>query len=178
MNGPQELRFFGSGANWMKMSSILALRLGGYQGLLPAGSMVSVTTTEPGLSCFDGPERVARGEFDIGISTPVWIGALANSGLPPYDRPHPVSSLACFPHDDRMLFGVRRETGIETFADIKAQKYPLRISTPPRATRHPAVWAAECVMREYGFDFGDIEAWAERFYWTGHATSRDRRAAQ
>ena len=159
MTTPRTLKLFGSGANWMKMSSILALRLGGYLPLLPAGSTVSISTSEPGMSCFDAPERVASGEFDIAISTPIWVGSLAAQGKPPFTKPLAISSLACFPHNDRMLFAVRRETGIRSFQDIKEQRYPLRISTPPRETRHPGVWAAERVLEEYGFNFSDIESW-------------------
>ncbi|MBV8923962.1 MAG: hypothetical protein JOZ74_01195 [Bradyrhizobium sp.] len=159
MTVSRHIRFFGSGANWMKMSSILALRLGGYQPLLPPGSTVSVSTSEPGLSCFDGPERVAAGEFDIGISTPIWVGTLAAEGKLPFTAPLRIASLGCFPHDDRLVFAIRKETGLKSFQDIKQQRYPLRISTAPRETRHPCVWGAEKVLEEYGFDFADIESW-------------------
>ena len=142
MPDPRHLKFSGSGANWMKMTSILALRLGGYQPLM-AGAVVSIATIEPGLSCFASPERVAAGEFDIAISTPVWVGALAAQGKPPFAGKLPISSLACFPHDDRLVFAVRRETGLRSFTDIKDRRFALRISTPPPKTRHPAVWGAE-----------------------------------
>src|SRR5262249_34219288 len=59
----------------------------------------------------------------------------------------------------RMVFAVRRETGIASLADIKRRQYPLRVSTPLRETRHVAAWCAEEVLKGYGFDFDDIESW-------------------
>ena len=134
-----EFKFLGSGVNWAPLCSQLALWLSGYYSVLPPGSLASVTTMEPGRSIFDGPHLVVRGDYHIAITTPTFVGRLAANGMPPYDRPLPLRAIANFPHNDRMVFAVRRETGIESFKAIKEKKYPLRISTPMRETRHPAV---------------------------------------
>lgn len=154
-----EFKFLGSGVNWMPLCGQLALWLAGYYSVLPAGSRASVTATEPGGTIFDGPRLVADGEFHVAITTPTWVGGLAVAGLPPFDRPLPLRALANFPHNDRMVFAVRSETGIKSFHDIKERKYPLRISTPMRESRHPAVWCAEEIVQAYGFSFDDIESW-------------------
>jgi uncharacterized protein len=154
-----DLKFLGSGLNWMPLCGQLALWLAGYYSVLPPGSTSSVTASEPGRSIFNGVDGVLRGDYHIAITTRSWVGRLAVEGLPPFDRPKPLRALANFPHDDCMVFAVRRETGITSLKDIKERKYPLRVSTAMRETRHVAVWAAEEVMRAYGYDLDDIEAW-------------------
>lgn len=159
MKGPVEVKLLGGGQNWMMLCSRIALGLNGYYSPLPPGSSVSVTTREPGSNCFDGPESIARREFDMAITTPFWVGKLAAEGRTPFTSKLPLCSLAGFAHQDMLVFAVRRETGITSLAEIRDRKYPLKVSTPLRETRHPAVWCAEKVLVEYGFSLDDIEAW-------------------
>lgn len=159
MKEPLEVRLLGGGQNWMMLCSRIAIGLNGYYSPLPSGSSVSVTTREPGSNCFDAPTLVARGDFHMAITTPFWVGTLAAEGRSPFSKPLPLCSLAGFDHKDMLVFAVRRETGITSLADIRDRKYPLKVSTPLRETRHPAVWCAERVLEEYGFGFDDIEAW-------------------
>ena len=159
MEGPIEIKILGGGQNWMSVGARIALGLGGYYSVLPEGSSVSVTTREPGSNCFEAPIRVARGEYHMAITTPSWVANLAAEGREPFVEPLPICSLAQFDHQDMMVFAVRRETGITSIRDIKDKKYPLKVSTPLRETRHPAVWCAEKILEEYGFSFDDIEAW-------------------
>ena len=154
-----ELKFLGSGVNWMPLCGQLALWLGGYYSVLPEGMRVSVTATEPGRSIFDGCRETARGDYHVAITTPDWIARLAVDGAAPFDEKLPLRALANFPHNDRMVFAVRRDTGLSSFQDIKARKFPLRVSTPLRETNHSGAWCAEKVMNAYGFGFADIESW-------------------
>ena len=160
MQGPPlHIKFLGGGQNWMSICTRISLGLGGYYSVLPEGSQVSVTTREPGSNCFEAPVRVARGEYDIAITTPYWVGNLAAEGREPYAEPLKLCSLGMFAHDDMLIFAVRRETGITSLRDIRERKYPLKVSTPLRETRHPGVWCAEKVLEEYGFNYDDIERW-------------------
>lgn len=160
MQGPPlHIRFLGGGQNWMSILTRVSLGLGGYYSVLPEDSSVSVTTREPGSNCFEAPIRVARGEYDMAITTPYWVGNLAVEGREPYTEKLPLCSLAQFAHKDMLVFAVRRETGITSLRDIKDRKYPLKVSTPLRETKHPGVWCAEKVMEEYGFGYDDIESW-------------------
>ncbi len=154
-----ELKFLGSGVNWMPLCGQLALWLGGYYSVLGAGARVSVTAIEPGRSIFDGCHAVAAGDYHAAITTPSWIGRLAATGVQPFREPLPLRAIANFPHNDRMVFAVRAATGIRSFEDIRDRKYPLRVSTTLLETNHPASWCAEEVMKAYGFGFADIESW-------------------
>jgi TRAP-type uncharacterized transport system substrate-binding protein len=158
-NDPIDIKLLGGGLNWMPLCTAISRGLGGYYSPLPDGSTISVTTREPGSNCFEAPARIAAGDYHIGVTTPGWVGKLAVEGRAPFTEPLPICALAQFTHDDRLVFAVRRETGITSIRDIKDKRYPLRVSTPMRETRHPAVWCAERVLEQYGFNFDDIESW-------------------
>jgi TRAP-type uncharacterized transport system substrate-binding protein len=159
MQPPLDVKLLGGGQNWMALCARIAIGLNGYYSPLPKGSSVSVTTREPGNNIFESPVLVARGEYHMAVTTPSWVAELAAAGRPPFTEPLSLCSLAQFAHDDQLVFAVRRETGLKSLADIKAKKFPLKVSTPARETRHAAVWCAERVLQEYGFDFDDIERW-------------------
>src|ERR1700730_2341214 len=139
----------------MALCARIAIGLNGYYSPLPKGSSVSVTTREPGDNIFEAPELVPAGEDHLAVTTPSWVGKLAAEGRPPFAERLPLCSLAQFAHDDRLVFAVRRETGIKSLREIKDKRYPLKVSTPLRETRHVAVWCAERVLEAHGFNFDD-----------------------
>ena len=156
-----DLRILGSGANWINVSSIIALHLNGYSSPLGPESTISLTTMDPGVGSMRSPILVGEGKYDIGITTPGWYGALAREGLAPFERKQPISGIALLPHEDRMVFAVRRDSGIRSIREIKDRKYPLRYSIPLSET-HPAIWGADEVLDAYGFSRADIDGWGGR----------------
>jgi len=156
---PIDVKFLGAGGNWVNLCSLIALGLNGYYSPLPKGSTVSVTTSDRGPACTDAPLLVAAGKYHMAITTPAWYGRAAYEGKAPFDKKLPIRALAVFQHDDRLVFAVRKETGIKSIADIAARKYPLKFSTPAPEMRHPAGIVAEMICKEYGFSFADIEKW-------------------
>lgn len=155
----RDVRILGGGQNWVMLGGRIAIGLAGYYSRLPKGSTVSVVTSDPGLSCLEGPKWVAEGKVDMAITTPDWFVKLALEGKPPFDEPLPLRMLAIFPHDDRMAFAVRRDTQLRSLRDLKERRFPLKLSTLPRTTWHPALWGAESVLAEYGISFDDIVEW-------------------
>jgi len=156
---PVDLKILATGANWMNVSGIIAVAMNSYYSPLPPGSVVSTSTMDPGYGSMESPRLVAEGRYDIGFTTPSWYACLALEGKPPFNTPLPLRALAAFPHDDRMAFLVRRETGLKSIRDIRDRKYPLRYSIPVVDQSHPAIWATDEVFAEYGFSRADIEAW-------------------
>lgn len=154
-----ELKFLGSGVNWMPLCGQLALWLGGYYSVLGEGAKCSVTAMEPGRSIFEGCHAVGRGDYHFAVTTPSWVARLATQGNAPFERPLALRAIANFPHNDRMVFCVRKETGVSSFEELRDRRYPLRVSTTLLETNHPASWCAEQVMQTYGFGFADIESW-------------------
>jgi uncharacterized protein len=156
---PIDLKILGTGSNWMNVGGIIAVAMNSYYSPLPPGSVVSVSTMDPGVGSMESPTMVAEGRFDVGMTTPGWYGRLALDGKPPFTKPLPLRGLALFPHDDRMAFVVRRETGLSSIREIRDRKYPLRYSIPVVENTHPAIWGADVVLAEYGFSRADIESW-------------------
>ena len=74
-------------------------------------------------------------------------------------------TIAYLPQEDRFLFAVAPETGIERFEDIAERKPALSM----------AGRSAEPVLREYGFTYKDMESWGCTIGSIQH-TARDARA--
>jgi TRAP-type uncharacterized transport system substrate-binding protein len=155
----REYRFIMPGGNWIKIGSVLGLGLAGYDSPLPKGSRVALVMGDPGVMCMEGPAMVHRGEADVCMTTPLWYGAAAYTGKWDFAGPMDVRAIASFPHDDRLAFAVREETGLRSLHDLRERKYPLRVAIPASRQLHPAGIVAEEVLGQYGVTLQDIEAW-------------------
>jgi TRAP-type uncharacterized transport system substrate-binding protein len=172
-----DVKILGGGQNWVTIGGRIAVGLSGYYSPLPEGSTVSTVTMNPAQSVYDGPLRVADRTYDMAITTPGWFARLAAKGLAPYDKALPLRALAAFPHDDRMAFAVKRSLGIKSLREIRDRKIPLKISTAPPGSWHPAYWGASVVLAEYGFSFEDMVSWggellADRPRYINHPDSK------
>ena len=154
-----DIKILGAGNNWTSLGGRITMGLAGYNSALPKGSTVSLVNGDPGQMCIDGPYRVADRTYHMGITTPASFLKLAVEGRDPFDKPLPLRVLATFPHDDRMVFAVKKSTGLKSLEGIREKKYPLKVLTPPPGSFHPSVWGAEAVLAEYGFSLADIEKW-------------------
>ena len=114
--------------------------------------------------CFfasDAPNSVdalVRGEADIAICNPGGVLAMALRGAGPFTEPVPVRALMVLPQFDQLGFGVTSRTGITSLAQLREQRYPLKVSL--RGQRdHSVHLLANQVLSAYGFSLDDIEAW-------------------
>src|SRR5215472_11516718 len=71
---------------------------------------------------------VADGTVDAALVTPALLARLASDGRGPFaGAPVPgLRALGVLPQFDRLVFGVRRDLGIASFADLRAKRPPLR----------------------------------------------------
>src|SRR5947209_12619267 len=79
----------------------------------------------------DTPEAiwaVARREADIASINPSGPLTMAYRGKGPFKEPIPVRAITVVPSLDWLGFAVKESTGITSLADVKARKYPLRVS--------------------------------------------------
>jgi TRAP-type uncharacterized transport system substrate-binding protein len=155
---PIDLKIIGAGSNWLNLSHVIALNLNGYNSPLGKESTISITTMDPGIGSMESPRMVGEGRFDIGVTTPGWYGALAYEGRAPFAQPQPIRGLALLPHDDRMVFVARKDTGITSIRQIIEEKRPLRYSIPTSDT-HPAIYGADEVLAAYGTSRAQLDAW-------------------
>lgn len=157
---PIDIRICCPGGNWMNVGSLLAHGMGGSSTPLPDGSTIAAITGTPSSALgLAGLELVAKGRYHFGITTPSEWLTMACRGTGPFSEPLPLKAIAVFPHDDKLVFAVRRETGLTSIAQIKEQRYPLRLSMPTRDQGHPAGWVLDKIFELYGFSQEDIAEW-------------------
>src|SRR6476660_10454634 len=70
---------------------------------------------------------VGRKQYDFGFGNPVGLAAMAYLGRGFYKNKIPLRAIGVFPTWDRLIFAVRKETGIESLEDVVTKRYPLRI---------------------------------------------------
>jgi TRAP-type uncharacterized transport system substrate-binding protein len=113
-------------------------------------------------------------KIDFGFGNPVGLSAMAYLGRGFYRRKIPLRAIGVFPTWDRLIFAVRKDIGIESLADLKRQKYPLRISTRRRGKLQTTVYAIEEVLRSYGMSLRQIESWGGKVMEAASPSSKDR----
>jgi TRAP-type uncharacterized transport system substrate-binding protein len=118
---------------------------------------------------------VDKKKYDFGFGNPVGLSAMAYLGRGFYKKKIPLRAIGVFPTWDRLIFAVRKETGIQSLEDIREQKYPLRISTRRRVKLQTTVYAIEEVLKAYGMSFRDIERWGGRIMEAASPSSKDRK---
>ena len=120
---------------------------------------------------------VGNKSYDFGFGNPVGLSAMAYLGCGFYKKKIPLRAIGVFPTWDRLIFAVRKDTGIEALEDIKKQKYPLRISTRRRVKLQTTVYAIEEVLKAYGISFRDIEKWGGKIMEAPNPSGPERRDA-
>lgn len=133
----------------------------------PAGSNI---TAEPGK---DGPNSVmvVQKKADLAISyTPTAYTAI--KGTEPFREAYPdVRAVATLNPDSTFHFLVLKDTGLTSIEDIKAKKFPLRISVNKAGSTMEL--ASKAVLEAYGMTYKDIEGWGGKVYFLSTKESMD-----
>lgn len=103
-------------------------------------------------------QEVADGQVQFAIINPSMMLKLAALGSAPFKAAIPLRVIAVLPSLDSMLFAVNQETGLKSFGDIRARKFPLRVSlrAQPDHSLHAIV---NHVLAVAGFSLDDIVSW-------------------
>ncbi|MBM2811578.1 MAG: hypothetical protein HW416_2337 [Chloroflexi bacterium] len=103
-------------------------------------------------------DQVGRGEVDIALMNPAGPLAAAYRGKAAWSQPVPVRAITVIPSLDWIVFVVADRTGLRSLADIKEQRYPLKMSlrTQPDHATHLYI---DQVLKCYGFSVADIVSW-------------------
>jgi TRAP-type uncharacterized transport system substrate-binding protein len=109
-------------------------------------------------------QEVADGRVQFAIINPSMMLKLAILGSAPFKAPIPVRVIAVLPSLDSMLFAVKQETGLKSFGDIRARKFPLRVSlrAQPDHSLHVIV---NHVLEAAGFSLDDIVSWGGQVHY-------------
>ncbi|TMA96363.1 MAG: hypothetical protein E6J74_08850 [Deltaproteobacteria bacterium] len=102
--------------------------------------------------------QVAAGKVQFAMINPSMILKLAALGSAPFNDPIPLRAIAVLPALDQMVFAVKQTTGLTTFSDIRARKFPLRVSLrgQPDHSLHVII---DHVLAAAGFSLDDVRSW-------------------
>jgi TRAP-type uncharacterized transport system substrate-binding protein len=118
--------------------------------------------------------EVAAKKVQFAIINPGMILKLAVLGSAPFKEPMPLRIIAVLPSRDQMVFAVKSDTGLTSFAQIRERRFPLRVSLrgQPDHSLHIIV---DHVLAAAGFTLSDIVSWGgEVRYDAGMAYGNNR----
>ncbi len=118
---------------------------------------------------------VGNKKYTFGFGNPVGLSAMAYLGRGFYKKKIPLRAIGVFPTWDRLIFAVRKETGLQAIEDIKKQRYPLRISTRRRGKLQTTRYVIEEVLKTYGLSLRQIEKWGGKVMEAASPSSNDRK---
>jgi hypothetical protein len=112
-------------------------------------------------------EEIAKAEsIELAFVNPSALLTQAYRGVGLFSAPLPVRIVAVYPSWDRFVFMVHPRTGIRSLADIKAKRYPLRVSVREDPT-HSTLVLIDQAFALHGFVLNDIESWGGRLVFCG-----------
>src|ERR1051325_11066297 len=117
---------------------------------------------------------IERKRYDFGFGNPVGLSRMAYLGRGFYKTKIPLRAIGVFPTWDRLIFAVRKETGIESIGDIGTRKHPLRISTRRKGKLQTTLYVINEVLKAYGVGFDAIKHWGGNVLEAASPSSSDR----
>ena len=122
---------------------------------------------------------VAEGKYSLAWVNPSVLLTMAYRGKGPFRRRLPLRTVAVFPSYDVMGFAVHESTGITSLAQIKKDRFPLKLSTrivTPNALReNSTMFTVAAVMKAAGFTFADLRNWGGKIYLASRPSDPVRR---
>jgi TRAP-type uncharacterized transport system substrate-binding protein len=103
-------------------------------------------------------DAIVSREADIAICNPGGVLGMALKGAGPFKEPIPLRAIMILPQFDQFGMAVTAKSGLTSLAQIRDQKYPLKVSL--RGQRdHSVHFATQQILSVYGFSLEDIEKW-------------------
>ena len=113
------------------------------------------TTIELIPGNFPTVSAIAEGEADMGIITPPVCATMAYRGVGPYNKKmENLRAIGSFPHDDRMMWAVPADSGINSIEEMKDK--PLRLAIPD--TTCPVRFVVEKILEAYDTSLDDLKS--------------------
>ncbi len=105
------------------------------------------------LGEFSTSNAIADGEAEVGMTTPPACVTMAYRGVGPYTKKMPnLRAIGSLPHDDRMVWAVPADSGINSIEDMKDR--PLRLALP--GADFPVRFAVERILELYGLPLPEL----------------------
>jgi TRAP-type uncharacterized transport system substrate-binding protein len=119
-------------------------------------------------------EEVAKGGIEAAFVNPSALLTQAYRGVGLFASPLALRIIALYPSWDRFVFMVHPRSGIRSLADIKAKRYPLRVSVREDPT-HSTLVLIDQALAPHGMALKDIESWGGRLVVCGSPFDGPRR---
>ena len=118
--------------------------------------------------------EVAAKKVQFAIINPGMILKLAALGSAPFNELSALRIIAVLPSRDQMVFAVKSDTGLNSFSEIRARRFPLKVSLR-RQPDHSLHIIVDHVLAAAGFSLSDIVSWGgEVRYDAGMAYGNNR----
>jgi TRAP-type uncharacterized transport system substrate-binding protein len=177
MNGPIRLSIAATSKR-VDIANVVALTFFNHVDLPRASQLDVAMGWRDSVLGGTGPAvLVDQKKYDFGFGNPVGLARMAYLGRGFYKKKIPLRAIGVFPTWDRLIFAVRKDTGIASIEDIKNQRYPLRISTRRRGRLQTTLYAIEEVLKAYGLSLRDIERWGGKLMEAPSPSSDERKQA-
>jgi hypothetical protein len=127
-----------------------------------AGTRVAIWNGRGGA---DAVHAVADGLVDVALAVPACFVPMAVEGLGPFagGTRRNLRALGTMPQTDRLVFAIKAERGIASFAELRAKRPALVISTSADDGVNMVGFAAQRMLDCAGLPRATIEAWGGRF---------------
>ena len=109
---------------------------------------------------------VAAGRIEMAFVNPSALLTQAYRGVGLFKEALPLRIVASYPTHDQFVFAVHPRTGLRSLADLKARRYPLKVSVKEDPTHSTRV-LIEQTLAFHGFSLADIEGWGGRLSMSG-----------
>jgi TRAP-type uncharacterized transport system substrate-binding protein len=119
-------------------------------------------------------EGVVKGDVEAAFVNPSALLTQAYRGVGLFKTPLPVRIICNYPSWDRFVMAFHPRSGIRSVADIKAKKYPLRVSVREDPT-HSTIVLIDQIFALHGFKLTDIESWGGKLVLCGGPGEERRR---
>jgi TRAP-type uncharacterized transport system substrate-binding protein len=119
-------------------------------------------------------EGVVKGDVEAAFVNPSALLTQAYRGVGLFKTPLPVRIICNYPSWDRFVMAFHPRAGIRSVADIKAKKYPLRVSVREDPT-HSTIVLIDQIFALHGFTLADIERWGGKLVRCGGPGDERRR---
>ena len=146
-----KLASFKIGSGWFVMAGVMADI---FKKSLPPGSTVDALPKSGGIG---NPQLLGLEKADIGFAFPITANWAWN-GVYRYDKEiRNIRSIAGGLDNYWVLSAVRADSGINSWADLKATKKDFRICTQSKGSL--SEFAAKQVLETYGISYDDLQGW-------------------
>ena len=123
---------------------------------------------------------VAEGKLSLAWLNASVAATLAYRGKGPFRKAVPLRTIAVFPSYDVMGFAVHESTGITSLAQIKKERFPLKLSTGRVTQRFvkdsTTMFTVTAVMQAAGFTLADVRKWGGKLHSTPRPSDPSRLA--